>query len=298
MKILIIGSTGMLGNEIAKILSNNSKHIIFATYKNLIKKNYLKKYIKGKKINFIKYDILKNSDSFLKNLLSDKNIIINCSGITEQNNNNKNYVKDSIIVNTLFPLKLKKFMKNKQKIYQIATNGVFNSEKGGYKEKDTQNLNSVYSATKSLGEINGKNFYNIRCSIIGEELKSNNFLISWFLSRKKNTSIRGFENHIWNGVTTKVFAQILNTIIDSKIKLPNKLHLIPKDKLSKYKLLMLVNKYKKRKLKITKYKTKDAIDRTLNTNYKNINQSLWKKTFLKQLTIEEMLSKFFNEETK
>ena len=40
MKILIIGSTGMLGNQIVKFISKNPAFTIFATYKNLKKKKF------------------------------------------------------------------------------------------------------------------------------------------------------------------------------------------------------------------------------------------------------------------
>ncbi len=296
MKILIIGSTGMLGNQIVKFIAKNPAFTIFATYKNLKKKNSLYKNQLRKNIIFKKFDILKSSDNFLKKLLLNKDIIINCSGLTKQNSKGHFFLKKTVIINTLFPLKLHKFAKKKQKIYQIATDGVFNGKTGRYKETDAHSLNNIYSATKSLGEIYKKNFYNIRCSIIGEELYSNNFLLSWFLSNNDYTKVTGYTNHIWNGVTTKVFAKILNTIIKDQIKIPNILHLIPKDKVSKYKLLKLIGILKKRKIKISKFKTKDSIDRTLDTNYKKLNLTLWKKTFLKQLTIKEMLTNFFEYE--
>ena len=43
--------------------------------------------------------------------------------------------------------------------------------------------------TKSLGEVNRENFYNIRVSIIGKELTTSNSLVEWFLSNKHKNKI-------------------------------------------------------------------------------------------------------------
>ena len=57
---------------------------------------------------------------------------------------------------------------------------------------------------------------NLRCSIIGKEIRNNKSLISWFLNNEENISLNGFTNHIWNGVTTDVFAKICIGIIKNK----------------------------------------------------------------------------------
>ncbi|MEC7900574.1 MAG: proline dehydrogenase family protein, partial [Acidobacteriota bacterium] len=44
--------------------------------------------------------------------------------------------------------------------------------KGAYKENDSHDAIDVYGKTKSLGEIKSENFFNIRCSIIGKEIKN------------------------------------------------------------------------------------------------------------------------------
>ena len=79
--------------------------------------------------------------------------------------------------------------------------------------------------------------FNLRTSLIGKELNSNKSLYEWFMSQKIN--------HKWifksfmNGLTTKAFAKVLISIIDNRINLPEKIHIIPKDKISKYKMLEL-----------------------------------------------------------
>ena len=117
--------------------------------------------------------------------------------------------------------------------------------------------------------MESKNFFNIRCSIIGKEIKNYKSLIDWFLSNKEKSSINGFSNHLWNGVTTRYFAKILYTLVVSKLIIPNLIHIVPKNKVTKYELLKLLSKkYKRNDLIIFKARTKYRVDRTLSTIHK------------------------------
>ena len=294
MKILILGSTGMLGFTLLSELSNHTKFKLYATYRNYKVKNLLVKKIKGprNRIKFTKVDILNISNLELKKLITGMDVIINCIGLIKQKIHNSKNSKDAVIINTLLPIRLNNLRKKSQKIYQITTDCVFNGTKGDYKETDIHNSQDIYGLSKSLGEINEPNFFNIRCSIIGKELRSNYSLVTWFLNIKRNTTINGYTNHIWNGVSTKVFSKILIKIIKYKILLPNKFHLIPKDKISKYILLNYIKKIKKVPVKIKRFKTKTKIDRSLSTNYKKLNLKLWNLTFKKQLSIKEIIEEF------
>ena len=75
------------------------------------------------------------------------------------------------------------------KIYQIATDCVFSGTVGNYNEMAKHDALDVYGKTKSLGEVNIKNFFNIRVSIIGKELDTKNSLVEWFLSNEKKEKI-------------------------------------------------------------------------------------------------------------
>lgn len=294
MKILILGSTGMLGFTLLSELTNHANFKLYATYRDDKIKKLLFKKIKAptNKIKFTKIDILNISDLKLKKLIKDMDVIINCIGLIKQKIHNSKNNKEAVIINTLFPFRLNNLRKKSQKIYQISTDCVFDGTKGNYRENDIHNSQDIYGLSKSLGEINEFNFFNIRCSIIGNELKSNFSLVAWFLNIKKNAKINGYTNHIWNGVSTKVFSKILIKIIENKIHLPNKFHLIPKNKVSKYVLLNYIKKIKHVPVKIKRYKTKTKIDRSLSTNYEKLNLKLWNLTFKKQLSIKKIIENY------
>ena len=177
-KILLLGSTGMLGWQVLKNLQVTKNFKIFATYKSKFKLSLLKKRIKIKKnVNFVKFDINKA----VKSNYSNFDYIINCIGIIKPyiDEKSQSSIQNAIKVKSLFPHNLL-HVKKKTKIFQIATDCVFDGKNGNYNESDIHNPEDVYGKTKSLGEIKAENFFNIRCSIIGPELSGHKSLLDWF----------------------------------------------------------------------------------------------------------------------
>ena len=164
---------------------------------------------------------------------------------------------------------------------------------GDYLERDFHDAEDVYGKTKSLGEIKDKNFYNIRTSIIGEENYNKKSLVEWFKSSAVNSELNGFRNHKWNGLTTKVFSELLFSIIKCKID-KNLIHLIPKNQINKYQLLkILQKKFRRNDIIINSIFVKNKINRTLSTDYKNIIDKIWKHSiYKKKLSIENMILKY------
>lgn len=275
-KVLILGASGMLGVEVLREFSKKNI-LVYATIRSQKEIKRIQIYLdyKIKNIKFIKFEIKKNYINNLKKVVKDKDYIINCIGIIKPyiNENNFMSIENAISVNSNFPHILN-FNKNKNcKIYQIATDCVYDGFKGKYTEDYSHTARDIYGKTKSLGEVNDKNFFNIRCSIIGREIKSFKSLICWFTNQKKNSTIYGFSNHKWNGITTRHFAKIVSTLVLKNISIPNLIHIVPQDILNKYQLLKIFQKkFNRGDLKIKKSKSNVAIDRTLSTKYYKINK--------------------------
>ena len=274
-KILILGSTGMLGWQTLKLLQDLKNFQIFATYKSKRKLELLKKKILiNKRVKFLNFDI--NKPKKIK--FSNFHYIINCVGIIKPyiNEKNQDSVKNAIQINSLFPHSLIK-NNNFSKVFQIATDCVFDGNKGNYLEHEIHNALDVYGKTKSLGEIKSKNFFNIRCSIIGPELDNHLSLLDWFKYLPLNSKVFGFANHEWNGLTTYAFAKVIRAIIKKNIKIPNSIHLVPKNRLNKFQLLKTFKEKLKRKdVVITKKNSKIKINRTIRTSKITINKKIWK----------------------
>jgi dTDP-4-dehydrorhamnose reductase len=288
-RILIFGSTGMLGSEVLKVFAKEKKFIVSATYKNKKSLNILKKnfnlFLKNK-IKFIKFDVTNYKNKSLKECLGNNQHIINCIGVIKPYIDEKNKKsRNALLVNSIFPHNLNEINKSHEnaKIYQIATDCVFSGREGSYLENSEHDALDIYGKTKSLGEVNDKNFFNIRCSIIGNEIGNYKSLVEWFKMQKINTKINGFSNHLWNGITTYVFAEIIKTIILKKIYIPNLIHIVPKNKISKFELLKLFKKIFNRKdITIKKILSNKKTDRTIGTIHYSSNKLIWKKSIFKK----------------
>jgi len=283
INILVLGGTGMLGHEFIKALINYKNFNITATSRDL--KN---KFISNskKKIKWIHLDVETIKIKSLKKIVHNQHYIINCIGLIKPyiKENSLKDLKKALKINSIFPAELNESMnKSNCKIFQIATDCVFSGSKGNYNEKNLHDAFDVYGKSKSLGEINNKNFFNVRCSIIGPELKNFNSLYEWFKKSSQNSKLSGFINHQWNGLTTKAYAYAIIAIIIKKIHIPNLIHLIPANELNKFEIIKNFKlKLNRQDIKIKKVISSTKINRTLSTLYKKENYKIWKNSIYKK----------------
>lgn len=292
--ILILGCTGMLGSEVLKVFIESKKFNISASVRSKKDLKFLK-FRKFQKINFLKFNVLQDKVRNLKKFIKKDTIIVNCIGVIKPNidENNSRSALNAVMINSVFPYNLNNEFAKKNKIYQIATDCVYDGSNKLYSENSIHNAIDVYGKTKSLGEVKNKNFFNIRASIIGKEIKNHKSLYDWFQNQNKDSKVNGFTNHLWNGITTRAFGNILISIVDNKISLPNKIHICPKNIVTKYKMLRLFkdkNTNKNKNIVIKPVKAKVKINRTLSTDYKKLNHLIWNKSIYKKIpTIEELI---------
>jgi len=287
-KILILGSAGMLGIEVLREFSKNNNFELTSTYRTRKDLTLIKKVLSQDISNvFWKKFIIKGDyEKNLKKIVKNKDYIINCIGVIKPYINEESLlsVKNAIEVNSIFPHCLKKNIDKKTKVLQIATDCVFDGKKGNYYENSSHNAKDIYGKTKSLGEVNSKNFFNIRCSIIGKEIKNYKSLVDWFLSSKKGITLNGFTNHLWNGVSTRYFARCLKIIISKNIQIPNLIHLVPSNTISKYELLKIfIEKFNRIDLKINKTKSGASVNRVLKSKNKKLIVKINKKLGFKKI---------------
>jgi len=149
--------------------------------------------------------------------------------------------------------------------------------------------NTKDNSIKTSPYMIDKNFYNIRTSIVGREFLTKKSLIEWFL-KQNDVVLKGFINHNWNGITTQAFGEFLYTLIVNNLKIPNTVHIIPKNVVNKYQLLKIFKDKFETRVSIQKFKAPIKIDRTLSTIYKRKIDKIWKLTSFKyNPTIRKML---------
>lgn len=288
-KILILGGDGMLGKDMVIAFKKNQfKNLSFTTRnKNLVKNK------SNSKIRHLYFDINKNIEKNLKILNKQKfDIIINCIGIIKPriSEDDPRSIENALLVNSLFPHMLRKAIDPKCQIFQIATDCVFSGNNGNYTESSLHDATDIYGKSKSLGEVKSDNFFNIRSSIIGRELKYKYSLLEWYLSQA-NRNINGFIDHNWNGLSTIVFSNLICAILINGISLPNTIHIIPKNTVNKFELLKIFENKFNINAKINSFKSQKPIDRTLNTNNKKLNSQIWNSSiYKKKLNITEIVN--------
>ena len=274
-KVLIFGTTGMLGNCAFKNLSkyiDNLEIVGIVRSKNDKNKFSLDKF---HRIHIFKNFRKVNEISKLINSYKP-NIILNCLGLIKQKLNIPS--DDFIYFNSIFPKMLESICKDKVKIINISTDCVFSGKNGNYDENSLDLATDIYGVSKYLGEIYSYNNLTIRTSIIGHEIKNNISLLEWFLKNKEK-KIYGFSNAFFSGLTTLELIKIISKIIIKHFNL-NGIYHVSSKKISKFELLNLINSEYSLNKNIIEKKNR-FIDRSLNsTKFKNITKikvSSWKK---------------------
>ncbi|MGN7297448.1 dTDP-4-dehydrorhamnose reductase family protein [Ferdinandcohnia sp. SAFN-114] len=224
MKLLILGGKGMAGHVMTSYFIQKQEYDVYYTSRDSSDPNSL----------YMDVTDVKRVEEIIEMVKPD--IVINCIGILNENASNNPLL--ALQVNSLLPHQLAKLTeRHNGKVIQISTDCVFLGNKGDYTEKDIPDGTSVYALSKQWGEIISDKHLTIRTSIIGPELKKNGIgLFSWFM--KQVGQIKGYENVLWNGVTTLELAKAIEEMIKNNVT--GLYHLGANTKISKYALLKLI----------------------------------------------------------
>ncbi len=252
MTIYIFGANGMLGTYMKTYLRTQNKECICFTRDDL-------------DVSTVTYDKLEHI--FDKYIINENDVLINCIGIIPQSKNiNDTSSRNYFLINSLFPNMISTFASmNKMKFIHITTDCVFSGTKGNYTEVDCHDETNNYGVSKSLGEL-GYNSTVIRTSIIGEELKNKYSLLEW-VKKHNNTTINGYTNHYWNGVTCLQLSKIINNMIDENIWWSGVRHIYSASSVTKYELVQMINDTYNLNNTIEPMETDNPINKTLTSIY-------------------------------
>ena len=243
MKILILGSNGLVGNTISRYFFEKENYQTIAILRDYSKLKLFHKKFHQKFLvieNILDYEKTKK---IIKSVKPD--ILINCLGITNKEiTNNPKQIEKFIIINSLFPHWLQRLCSNiDARLIHFSTDCIFSGKKGFYSEKDIPDPPDIYGRSKLLGELNYENTLTIRKSVIGHELASKNGLLEWFLAQ--NNCVQGYKNVIFSGITVLELARLIDTYIIPRSDLKGILN-ISGQSISKFDLLkILANVYNK-----------------------------------------------------
>lgn len=258
-KILVLGSTGLIGHQVYNYLKNNSEY-------ELTNISYRKQFDE----NTVILDI-RNEKQFINTIETIKpDIIINCIGILIDGANKD--PENAIFINAYMPHRLARLANElNAKLIHISTDCVFSgNKKEPYLEGDEKDGKDTYAKTKGLGEIINDRHVTLRTSVVGPELKTNGEeLFHWFMMQEG--AIGGFTKAIWSGVTTLELARAVKWAIESEIT--GLYHITNNQPINKYDLLNLFKKYTKKEIQINKVEGRD-VDKSFIDTRKEINYTI------------------------
>lgn len=233
-KILILGSTGMLGHQVVHYFSRLKNYqVMDIAFRSKLRDETIVLDVTNKT----------ELEDIVTKLKPD--FIVNCIGVLIHGSIN---VENAIYLNAYLPQQLKTISKNiGAKLIHISTDCVFSGKKGGYIETDVRDGKGVYARTKILGEVIDDLNVTLRTSIVGPELKpKGEGLFHWFMHQSE--SVNGFTESYWSGVTTIELSRFIEYAINHG--LTGLYHVTNGRAISKYELLKLFGKYTKKDIEI------------------------------------------------
>jgi len=250
-KLIVFGTNGMLGNYIKNYFTKKTTYEVIC----ITRKEYE-----------ITVDNISKLDNFLSTMISDNTCIINCNGLIPQRID-KIHSESYYLINSIFPLHLSNICK-KYNINLICptTDCVFSGKKGGYIETDFHDEINTYGISKSLGEPSNATI--IRTSIIGEELDNKKSFLEFI---KNGSTINGWNNHYWNGITCYQYCKVIDKIISEDLFWKGVRHIYSPLKKTKYELASIIKSVYGLSVSINKCNADTEIDKTLSSIYTTSN---------------------------
>jgi len=258
MKIMILGASGMLGNAVFRIFSEDDAHEVVGTARD---DRALRRFGEGATSRLLTGIDVEKSDSLIRAFATVRpKLVVNCIGLVKQLAGSEDPLH-ALPINALLPHRLATLCQAcGARLIHISTDCVFSGSKGGYLEADVPDANDLYGRTKLLGEVDYPHAITLRTSIIGHELISSHGLVGWFLSQ--DGPVKGFRRAIFSGLPTVELARVIRDVVLPRTELHGLYH-VASDPINKFELLQLIADVYDKRIEIVP-DDKLVIDRSLN----------------------------------
>lgn len=229
MKIVVLGSAGMLGHMVTLYLLEQGFSVV----------PIARRRTSVEPIDEL-LEVADLSDPSQVQELLDRHrpcIVINCAAITASDAPPEDLKK----INTDLPRHLYQVITAKDdgtRLLHMSTDGVFLGGRGGYTERDTPDSDDtyMYGKAKLEGEVWDSRNICLRTSILGPSIGSKKGLLDWFMAQTDQA--RGAVHYKWNGLTTLELAKFMAFLISQPQA--GLIHIGSGEHLSKCDLLKLV----------------------------------------------------------
>lgn len=258
MRILVLGTSGMLGNAMIRVLSEKADWQVHGTVRSESSRRFFPPDVAARLLAGV--DVLQNDSLMQAFVHSRPEVVINCVGLVKQLAEADDPLQ-SVPINTLLPHRLAKLCDLAgARLVHMSTDCVFSGSKGGYRETDIPDAGDLYGRSKYLGEVSYPHSVTLRTSIIGHELQSAHGLVGWFLSQQGRC--KGYTKAIFSGLPAVVLAQVIRDVVIPRTELHGVYH-VAAQPISKYELLKLIAEAYGKKIDIVP-DGRLVLDRSLN----------------------------------
>lgn len=209
MNVLVLGASGMLGNAVMRVLSEERDWQIFGTLRSGGAARFFAPEIAGRLIAGVDVE---DQDALVRVFTQVRpDVVINCIGLIKQLAEGDNPLV-ALPINAMLPHRLARLCKLAgSRLIHVSTDCVFSGAKGGYVEDDASDARDLYGKSKFLGEVHDAHTITLRTSIIGHELQSAHGLVEWFLSQRGRC--KGYRRAIFSGLPTVILAKIMRDVV-------------------------------------------------------------------------------------
>ncbi|WP_282941168.1 sugar nucleotide-binding protein [Paenibacillus sp. RC67] len=256
MRILIIGGDEIVGRVLVPYLYKQTRYEVFYTTK--------RKGNEGKGL------FLDPTDAVMVEKLVEiitPDVIVN--GTSIMNDMARLQEIEAYRINGLLPHQLAKLAEQRHiRLIHMSTDGVFSGNRGCHEERHVPEGTSVYAKTKALGEIKDSPHLTIRASLIGPEGGEGIGLLDWFFRQKE---VRGFTHVPWNGLTSLELAKFIHYVLEHGRRLSGIIHLTSPERISKYDLLLLIQRLFERQDIAVRPNDTIEMDRTLKSTRRDVD---------------------------
>jgi dTDP-4-dehydrorhamnose reductase len=271
-RALVLGGTGMIGNAISRVFVERGIPLM-ATTRNV------SAIAPEARAGFVEFDVIGGDLEALLSPFGEGDYVVNATGVIKQQIDDTNAAqrRNAIAMNSDFPYAVAALAERQGfRVIHVATDCVYSGSTGGYAEDALHDATDVYGHSKSLGEVPSDQVLNIRCSMIGFELKNKKSLLEWVLNHEPGDVFSGYTDHLWNGITARAFGQVVAGIVENGTTLSGQQHLLPADSVNKSELsTMILSAFDRDGIVVEPKDTGKPVDRTLATRTPAASAALW-----------------------
>ncbi len=233
--ILVLGTSGMLGNAVFRQLSDDGRYAVTGTLRSADARRHFPN--AGPADLLANIDAAHDSDLIAAFTAAKPDVVINCIGVIKQTAAASDPLP-TLTINALLPHRIARLCAmTGARLIHISTDCVFSGTRGNYREEDFADASDLYGRSKYLGEVDHPHAITLRTSIIGHELGSRHGLVDWFLGQ--SGTVKGYRQAIFSGLPTVEVADVIADFVIPNPGLSGVLHLSAAP-INKYDLLSLV----------------------------------------------------------